>query len=184
MSNIDKDTLAVHTFITGVQKCILDIVENVNSMATDLYSPSISMLKRGSDYRGIKGDNIFTSSNIVDKFTSLLDTVEETDPDLYYGKMHMNITVLLDICYQLADMIAEHISRYASIEEKLFTFIPTKVDVNLLQVEKLNGEIFPIHLGKINVNSDLIPGDIVISYFINDDFHIYLEQMRYGAIVS
>lgn len=105
-----------------------------------------------------------------------METVEETDPDLYYGYMHMNITVLRDLCNQLADITTDNLSRFEVIQENLFTFNPTEIDINSLQAGKISGKIFPINLGIIKANSNLLPSTIAISLYVDDVFHIHLEE--------
>ena len=176
MNNIDKDTLAVHTFLNEIQECIIDIVNNVNSAVIKQYGSPVYGINSNLDDRKVNGGNIFTSSNVVDKFSSLMETVEETDPDLYYGHMHMNITVLLDLCNQLADITTDNLSRFEVIQENLFTFAPVEININSLQAGKIKGEIFPISLGIIKANSNLLPSTIAISLYVDDDFHIHLED--------
>ena len=176
MNNIDKDTLAVHTFLNEIQECIADIVNGVNSAVIKQYGTPVYGINSNLDDRKVNGGNIFTSSNVVDKFSSLMETVEETDPDLYYGYMHMNITVLRDLCNQLADITTDNLSRFEVIQENLFTFNPTEIDINSLQAGKISGKIFPINLGIIKANSNLLPSSISISLYVDDDFHIHLEE--------
>lgn len=176
MNNIDKDTLAVHTFLNEIQECIADIVNGVNSAVIKQYGSPVYGINSNLDDRKVNGGNIFTSSNVVDKFSSLMETVEETDPDLYYGHMHMNITVLLDLCNRLADITTDNLSRFEVIQENLFTFAPVEINIDTLQAEKINGEIFPISLGIIKANSNLLPSTIAISLYVDDDFHIHLED--------
>nr|DAQ64425.1 MAG TPA: hypothetical protein [Caudoviricetes sp.] len=176
MNNIDKDTLAVHTFLNEIQECIADIVNGVNSAVIKQYGSPVYGINSNLDDRKVHGGNIFTSSNVVDKFSSLMETVEETDPDLYYGRMHMNITVLLDLCNQLADITTDNLSRFEVIQENLFTFTPTEINIDMIQAGKISGKIFPISLGVIKANSNLLPSTIAISLYADDDFNIHLED--------
>ena len=88
----------------------------------------------------------------------------------------MNITVLLDLYNRLADITTDNLSRFEFIQENSFTFSPVEINIDMLQAGKISGEIFPISLGIIKTNSDVLPSNIVISLYVDDDFVVHLED--------